>query len=103
MNGIISALAPSDLHYHLPLPPLSHVPALVHAPLMVITRKAEEEFNIEKARLVQEERVKIMQQFERKAKQVETEKKMCVFILSPTPSLERKGEEHGMLHSTSRR
>ena len=40
------------------------------------TFQADEEFNIEKARIVQEETLKINQQFERKAKQVETQKKM---------------------------
>eukprot|EP00730_Choanoeca_flexa_P018221 TRINITY_DN8854_c0_g1_i1.p1 TRINITY_DN8854_c0_g1~~TRINITY_DN8854_c0_g1_i1.p1 ORF type:complete len:229 (+),score=77.45 TRINITY_DN8854_c0_g1_i1:145-831(+) len=41
-----------------------------------IRAKADEEFNIEKARIVQEETLKINQQFERKAKQVETQKKI---------------------------
>lgn len=47
-------------------------------PLLSLPGQAEEEFNIEKARLVQEERLKIIQQYERKAKQIETEKKMYV-------------------------
>lgn len=38
--------------------------------------KAEEEFEIEKGRLVQMHRVKIMGQYERKQKQVELQKKM---------------------------
>ena len=38
--------------------------------------KAEEEFNIEKGRLVQQQRVKIMEYYERKEKQVELQKKM---------------------------
>ncbi|EDQ88258.1 uncharacterized protein MONBRDRAFT_37555 [Monosiga brevicollis MX1] len=41
-----------------------------------IRAKAEEEFNIEKARLVQEETIKINQQLERRAKQVETQQKI---------------------------
>jgi V-type H+-transporting ATPase subunit E len=46
-----------------------------------IDAKAEEEFNIEKGRLVQQQRLKIMEYYERKEKQVELLKKMCV--LSP--------------------
>ena len=38
--------------------------------------QAEEEFNIEKGRLVQQERLKIMNFFEKKEKQVELQKKM---------------------------
>ena len=38
--------------------------------------QAEEEFNIEKGRLVQHERLKIMNYYERKEKQVELQKKM---------------------------
>lgn len=38
--------------------------------------QAEEEFNIEKGRLVQQQRVKIMEYYERKEKQVELQKKM---------------------------
>eukprot|EP00054_Salpingoeca_dolichothecata_P031760 m.264550 g.264550 ORF g.264550 m.264550 type:complete len:227 (-) comp27935_c0_seq1:98-778(-) len=38
--------------------------------------KAEEEFNIEKGRIVQQEKLKIMHQFERKEKQVEVQKKI---------------------------
>lgn len=38
-----------------------------------IDAKAEEEFNIEKGRLVQQQRLKIMEHFERKEKQVNTE------------------------------
>lgn len=41
-----------------------------------ILAKAEEEFNIEKARLVQQEKLKIMAYFERKEKQVEMQRKM---------------------------
>ncbi|ESO93777.1 hypothetical protein LOTGIDRAFT_209321 [Lottia gigantea] len=41
-----------------------------------IDAKAEEEFNIEKGRLVQQQRVKIMELFERKEKQVELQKKI---------------------------
>lgn len=43
-----------------------------------IDAKAEEEFNIEKGRLVQHQRLKIMEYFERKEKQVELQKKMWV-------------------------
>ena len=41
-----------------------------------IDAKAEEEFNIEKGRLVQQQRLKIMEYFEKKEKQVELQKKM---------------------------
>merc|ERR1712018_98556 len=41
-----------------------------------IDAKAEEEFNIEKGRLVQQERVKIMEYYERKEKQIELLKKI---------------------------
>ncbi|PSN53592.1 V-type proton ATPase subunit E [Blattella germanica] len=41
-----------------------------------IDAKAEEEFNIEKGRLVQQQRLKIMEYYERKEKQVELLKKM---------------------------
>lgn len=44
-----------------------------------ILAKAEEEFNIEKARLVQQEKLKIMAYYERKEKQVELQRKMCVW------------------------
>lgn len=43
-----------------------------------IDAKAEEEFNIEKGRLVQQQRLKIMEYYERKEKQVELQKKMWV-------------------------
>jgi len=41
-----------------------------------IDAKAEEEFNIEKGRLVQNQRIKIMEFYERKEKQVELQKKI---------------------------
>jgi len=41
-----------------------------------IDAKAEEEFNIEKGRLVQQQRVKIMEYYERKQKQIELQKKI---------------------------
>ncbi|XP_074655418.1 V-type proton ATPase subunit E-like [Tubulanus polymorphus] len=41
-----------------------------------IDAKAEEEFNIEKGRLVQQQRMKIMEFYERKEKQVELQKKI---------------------------
>lgn len=47
-----------------------------------IDAKAEEEFNIEKGRLVQQQRLKIMEYYERKEKQVELLKKMYVFLHS---------------------
>ncbi len=43
--------------------------------------QAEEEFNIEKGRLVQQQRVKIMEFYERKEKQIELQKKMWVSLL----------------------
>ena len=44
--------------------------------MSVFSFQAEEEFNIEKGRLVQQERLKIMNFFEKKEKQVELQKKM---------------------------
>lgn len=41
-----------------------------------IDAKAEEEFNIEKGRLVQQHRVKVMEFYERKEKQIELQKKI---------------------------
>lgn len=41
-----------------------------------IEAKAEEEFNIEKGRLVQEQRLKIFEFFEKKEKQVELKRRM---------------------------
>jgi V-type H+-transporting ATPase subunit E len=41
-----------------------------------IEAKAEEEFNIEKSRLVQQQRVKIMEFYEKKEKQIELQRKM---------------------------
>lgn len=43
-----------------------------------IDAKAEEEFNIEKGRLVQEQRLKIMEFYEKKEKQVELQRRMLV-------------------------
>lgn len=45
-----------------------------------IDAKAEEEFNIEKGRLVQQQRLKIMEYYEKKEKQVELQKKMYVLV-----------------------
>jgi len=42
-----------------------------------IAVKAEEEFNIEKQRLIQEEKVKIRKEYEKKEKQVEVQKKIA--------------------------
>ena len=42
----------------------------------LICLQAEEEFNIEKGRLVQTQRVKIMEYYEKKEKQIEQHKKM---------------------------
>lgn len=41
-----------------------------------ISAKAQEEFSIEKARLVQEEKLKIMKTYETKEKNIEVKKKM---------------------------
>lgn len=41
-----------------------------------IEAKAEEEFNIEKGRLVQDQRLKIMEFYEKKEKQVELRRRM---------------------------
>jgi len=42
-----------------------------------IQAKAQEEFSIEKARIVQEEKLKIMKEYERKEKQIEVKKKIA--------------------------
>ena len=42
--------------------------------------QAEEEFNIERGRLFQQEKLKIMSYFERKEKQIEMQRKMYVDI-----------------------
>lgn len=42
----------------------------------IIQTQAEEEFQIEKGRLVQQQRVKIMEFFERKEKNLDLQKKM---------------------------
>lgn len=44
--------------------------------------QAEEEFNIEKGRLVQTQRLKIMEYYEKKEKQIEQQKKMWVMARS---------------------
>ncbi len=44
--------------------------------VILVCLQAEEEFNIEKGRLVQTQRVKIMQYYEKKEKQIEQHKKM---------------------------
>ena len=53
--------------------------------LFVVTMflQAEEEFNIEKGRLVQQQRVKIMEYYDRKMKQIDLQKKMlvCCYLL----------------------
>lgn len=58
-----------------------------------IDAKAEEEFNIEKGRLVQHQRLKIMEYFERKEKQVELQKKMWVCPWSVSLQI-----EHTFIH-----
>lgn len=45
-----------------------------------LSLQAEEEFNIEKGRLVQTQRLKIMEYYEKKEKQIEQQKKMWVWI-----------------------
>ena len=47
-----------------------------------IDAKAEEEFNIEKGRLVQQQRLKIIEYYERKEKQVELQRKMYARIFN---------------------
>jgi V-type H+-transporting ATPase subunit E len=50
-----------------------------------ILAKADEEFSMEKARLLQAERMKITKDYERKEKQLETNKKMYVDSHCPPP------------------
>ena len=47
-----------------------------------IRLKANEEFNIEKLRMVEAEKAKIRAEYERKEKQVEVQKRMCVSCIS---------------------
>ena len=47
-------------------------------PVIPICLQAEEEFNIEKGRLVQTQRLKIMGYYEKKEKQIEQHKKVWV-------------------------
>ena len=44
--------------------------------LLCFENQAEEEFNIEKGRLVQQERLKIMALYEKKEKQIDLQRKM---------------------------
>lgn len=48
----------------------------MHSLTLSFSRQAEEEFNIEKGRLVQTQRLKIMEYYEKKEKQIEQQKKM---------------------------
>ncbi len=50
--------------------------------------QAEEEFNIEKGRLVQTQRLKIMEYYEKKEKQIEQQKKMWVWL--PLTEIDRR-------------
>ena len=45
-----------------------------------IKLKADEEYNIEKLYMVEEEKQKIRQEYERKEKQVEVQKRMCASL-----------------------
>lgn len=49
-----------------------------------LSPQAEEEFNIEKGRLVQTQRLKIMEYYEKKEKQIEQQKKMWVMSCGKT-------------------
>ena len=51
-----------------------------------IKLKADEEFNIEKLRMVEAEKQKIRQEYERKEKQVEVQKRMCAAARQPSPA-----------------
>ncbi len=51
--------------------------------LLTNASQADEEFNIEKLRLVQQEKKKIAVLFERREKQIEIQKKMCVVADAP--------------------
>ena len=48
-----------------------------------IKLKADEEYNIEKLYMVEEEKQKIRQEYERKEKQVEVQKRMCALPARP--------------------
>lgn len=77
--------------------------------------QAEEEFNIEKGRLVQTQRLKIMEYYEKKEKQIEQQKKMLVTLFlyssgsvaaslsapSETSSISSFSDEEFVWHTTS--
>lgn len=68
-----------------------------------IDAKAEEEFNLEKGRLVQHQRLKIMEYYERKEKSVELQKKMWVYykLLRTTALFLYTPVEHELCYSQS--
>lgn len=72
-----------------------------------IDAKAEEEFNIEKGHLVQQQRVKIMEYYERKEKQIELNKKIQTSNLLNTARLKvlKAREDHikSLLAETQRK
>lgn len=73
--NLTMALSDADVHKQ-----IKHMMAFIdqeaNEKAMEIDAKAEEEFNIEKGRLVQQQRLKIMEYYERKEKQVELQKKI---------------------------
>ena len=67
-----------------------------------IKLKADEEYNIEKLYMVEEEKQKIRQEYERKEKQVEVQKRMCAPPARPcgvVPAPARATGEGGCLRS----
>jgi len=54
--------------------------ALLSFITIMSVKQADEEFNIEKGRLVQQQRLKVMEYYERKEKHIELQKKMYVHL-----------------------
>ena len=67
-----------------------------------IKLKTDEEFNIEKLRMVEAEKQKIRQEYERKEKQVEVQKRMCAADLRCRDSSNAAGHVHARSESPRR-
>jgi len=55
---------------------------LTASDIIIFMGQADEEFNIEKGRLVQQQRLKVMEYYERKEKHIELQKKMYVYFIN---------------------
>jgi len=80
LNHCVISNEMSHFVYQFPLFQIKHMMAFIeqeaNEKAEEIDAKAEEEFNIEKGRLVQQQRIKIMEYYDRKEKQVELQRKM---------------------------